>query len=184
VYCGSSRNLTIDHVDGHEENNSARNLAWACKSCNTAKGFALQRAGRGRRTRQFNAGSKTLASFEARRKAIERTYHKERKLYGEHAAAGRRDYLLARLERDREKARESSETPLFNAKGKRSGGAKSLAQWVLATMALHGQSNAMSRADAVEMIHQTPDWQRSEYAREIWDRRRARGTDKTSEVPF
>jgi hypothetical protein len=53
-YCGSRRNVGVDHIDGREENGAGRNLMYACKSCNTAKGFAFRRAGLGRRTVQFN----------------------------------------------------------------------------------------------------------------------------------
>jgi hypothetical protein len=41
-------------------------MVWACRSCNTAVGFVLKRAGIGRRTRQFNPsaeGASTLAQW-------------------------------------------------------------------------------------------------------------------------
>ena len=62
------------------------------------------------------------------------------------------------------------------------GGARSLAQWVVATQAMKGESDAMPVAAAVEMIRATPPTKRSEFAQEIWARRRARGTDRL--VPF
>jgi hypothetical protein len=37
--------------------------------------------------------------------------------------------------------------------------------------------------DAIALFRDTPQWRRGEFAREIWERRRARGTDKTG-VPF
>jgi 5-methylcytosine-specific restriction endonuclease McrA len=61
-------------------------------------------------------------------------------------------------------------------------GARSLGQWLTAVMAAKGQSDAMSVRDAVEMIRATPQSRRSEFAQEIWSRRRERGTD--SSVPF
>lgn len=63
----------------------------------------------------------------------------------------------------------------------RSSGAQTLAQWVTAVMSMKGEG-PMDPAAAVEMIHATPLDRRSEFASEIWQRRRARGTDRT--VPF
>jgi len=53
-YCGSTGAVEVEHVDGHEENTDPRNLAWACRSCNTRKGAVFARAGIGRLTRQYN----------------------------------------------------------------------------------------------------------------------------------
>jgi len=64
-----------------------------------------------------------------------------------------------------------------------SDGAQTLAQWLTAVMSMKGESDEMSVPAAVEMIHATPPFRRSAFAREIWQRRRARGTDKTA-VPF
>lgn len=64
------------------------------------------------------------------------------------------------------------------------GGAKNLGQWVIAVMSAKGESSQMSVRDAVNMIRETSPRKRSEYAEEIWDRRRKHGTDRTSEVPF
>jgi HNH endonuclease len=61
--CGSTRFLTVDHRDGHEENNRPSNLRWLCKSCNNREGAAMVKAGRGRRTRQYNPGAKSLAEY-------------------------------------------------------------------------------------------------------------------------
>jgi hypothetical protein len=63
-------------------------------------------------------------------------------------------------------------------------GATSLGQWLTAVTSMKGENSAMSVADAVAMIHATPPAMRSEFAAEIWRRRRERGTDRTSEVPF
>jgi hypothetical protein len=49
-------------------------------------------------------------------------------------------------------------------------------------MSMKGESDAMSVPAAVEMIWATSPTKRSEFAREIWARRRERGTDR--EVPF
>lgn len=56
-----------DHVDGNEAHNTRGNLVWACKSCNTKRGKAMAKAGRGVRTRQYNprwaSRSKDLHTF-------------------------------------------------------------------------------------------------------------------------
>jgi hypothetical protein len=61
--CGSTRFLVIDHIDGNESNGDQDNLRWLCKSCNTRLGLAMARAGKGRRTHQYNPGARTLAQY-------------------------------------------------------------------------------------------------------------------------
>jgi hypothetical protein len=61
-------------------------------------------------------------------------------------------------------------------------GARNLAQWVVAVMSMKGESGEMSVPAAVAMVRATPPERRSEFAQEIWDRRREHGTDTT--VPF
>jgi hypothetical protein len=56
LFCGSRRFLVPDHLDGDEDNGSAENLAWLCKSCNTIKGRVFADAGVGRLTEQYNPG--------------------------------------------------------------------------------------------------------------------------------
>ena len=120
-YCGSKRNVEVEHVDGREENGEPDNLTWACRRCNTRKGIAFRNAGRGRRTRQYNPG-------------------------------------------------------------RRRNPAKSVGQWLTAVMSLKG-AGPMPLDAAIEMVRSTPHARRSEFAREIWATRRARGTDR-QEVPF
>lgn len=62
-------------------------------------------------------------------------------------------------------------------------GATNLGQWTLAVQSMKGESDAMSVRDAVAMIKATPQSRRSDFAHEIWSRRRQRGTDKWG-VPF
>jgi hypothetical protein len=57
-------------------------------------------------------------------------------------------------------------------------GAKSLGQWLTAVLSMKGESQAMDAAAAVEMIHATPPQRRSEFAHQIWEIRRRRGTDR------
>jgi hypothetical protein len=56
-------------------------------------------------------------------------------------------------------------------------GARTLSQWVTAVLSMKGQGT-MAPAAAVEMIHATPPEQRSNFAEDIWQRRRERGTDR------
>lgn len=60
-------------------------------------------------------------------------------------------------------------------------GARSLGQWMTAVFSMKGQG-PMEPSAAVEMIRATPAARRSEFAQEIWRRRREHGTDRT--VPF
>ena len=62
-------------------------------------------------------------------------------------------------------------------------GAESLGAWMAAIMSIKGDPDQMGLADAVALIRATPDWRRSAFAREIWDRRRQQGTDRWG-VPF
>lgn len=65
LFCGSTRNVEVGHLDGHEENNDRSNLAWNCRSCNTTLGHAFKKLGIGRRTRQYNpeGGAKSLGQW-------------------------------------------------------------------------------------------------------------------------
>lgn len=54
LFCESTRFLVPDHWDGHPDHTHADNLEVLCKSCNTAKGNAFKKAGRGRLTKQYN----------------------------------------------------------------------------------------------------------------------------------
>ena len=61
--CNSTRFVVVDHIDGDESNGAPDNLRWLCKSCNTKLGKAMARAGKGKRTRQYNPGARTLAQY-------------------------------------------------------------------------------------------------------------------------
>jgi len=69
----------------------------------------------------------------------------------------------------------AADPPQFNP----SEGAKSLGQWLTAVMSMKGESDAMSVPAAVEIIRATSP---RSFGREIWGRRRERGTD--GKVPF
>jgi hypothetical protein len=53
-YCGSVKNVGVDHVNGNESDYAAKNLVWACKACNTRKGLLFRRKGLGVITSQSN----------------------------------------------------------------------------------------------------------------------------------
>ena len=74
-------------------------------------------------------------------------------------------------------------TVQYNPAGK---GATSLGQWLTAVMSMRGASDAMPVKAAVELIRATPPQRRSEFAQEIWQRRRARygSSGRTDTVPF
>jgi hypothetical protein len=71
-------------------------------------------------------------------------------------------------------------TRQYNPTGK---GATNLGQWMQSVLSVRGESDAMTVPAAVAMIRATPPGRRSEFAREIWARRRQHGTDKTG-LPF
>ena len=62
-------------------------------------------------------------------------------------------------------------------------GARNLAQWLNAVLSLKGESNAMDLPSAIALVHATPHDKRSEFARDIWNRRRQR-KGSGEEVPF
>ena len=119
AFCGSSRNVEVGHLDGHEENTAPENLIWNCRACNTRLGVVYKRLGLGRRTRQYNPAAQ---------------------------------------------------------------GATSLGQWLTAVMSMKGESDQMTVPAAVEMIRATPPERRSQFAQEIWRKRRQHS--ETSDVPF
>lgn len=53
-FCGAEQGIMVGHIDGHEEHVEPDNLAWTCRSCNAKMAVALNAAGLGRKTRQFN----------------------------------------------------------------------------------------------------------------------------------
>jgi hypothetical protein len=66
VFCGSTANVEVHHINGFEEDTDPINLAWACRSCNVRAGIAMKRAGLGRKIRQFNPqsqGAKSLGQW-------------------------------------------------------------------------------------------------------------------------
>jgi hypothetical protein len=58
------------------------------------------------------------------------------------------------------------------------GGAETLGAWMNAVSSIKGEGGTMAIPEAVAMIHATSPAKRSEFANEIWGKRRQRGTDK------
>ena len=54
AFCGSRRTVEVGHIDGNETNTEPRNLVWNCRSCNQKIAAAMKKAGKGRRTKQYN----------------------------------------------------------------------------------------------------------------------------------
>lgn len=65
VFCGSTKDLGVMHLDGNESHGEAKNLAWGCRSCNQKLSAAFKRIGAGRRTKQYNpsSGVPTFAQY-------------------------------------------------------------------------------------------------------------------------
>jgi hypothetical protein len=53
-----------------------------------------------------------------------------------------------------------------------SGGAQTLAQWITAVLSMKGESDQMPVAAAVDLVHSTPASRRSQFAKQIWQKRR------------
>lgn len=190
--CGST-NVEIAHLNGYEEDSRPENLLWTCRACNVRCGNTLRKAGLGRLTRQFNPGDAPEPDEwlvqRARATAGGGRIHSVEQLIGAYRMYGA---VLKRKPGDRDSQRKFYEVeaklragmgaPRFNP----ADGARSLGQWVVAIQAMKGESDAMPVAAAVEMIRATPPRRRSEFAEQIWERRRARygSTGRSDSVPF
>jgi len=51
-------------------------------------------------------------------------------------------------------------------------GAQTLAQWVTAVLSMKGESDAMTPGQAIDVVRATPASRRSQFAKQIWSRRR------------
>jgi hypothetical protein len=65
LFCGSTRNVEVGHLDGHEEHGEPENLVWTCRSCNVIAANSLRNARMGRATHQFNpkGGATTVGAW-------------------------------------------------------------------------------------------------------------------------
>jgi hypothetical protein len=161
-FCGSRRNVEIDHITGDESDGTPENLMYLCRPCNTKKGIIQARNRIGIRTRQYNPQrTATFAQFRhaaliligaapgdpaTATAAIRATSPATRREYSERIAAQMRN-----------------PTPTF--------------QQYARAVAIH-QRGAHDEGGVI--IHATPPAERSRYASQIADiKRQRRGS-----VPF
>jgi len=97
MFCGSTSDLQVDHLDGYEEHGEPENLLWLCRSCNQLKSAVFKAAGLGRRTKQYNP---FLGLFGEGGLLGGRTYRTHT------GRAIGRERVTAEREREREAARE------------------------------------------------------------------------------
>jgi len=62
-FCGSTENVDLHHIDGHEEHSETANLMWACRSCNVRVSVQMAYLGLGRPTKQMNPASQGATSL-------------------------------------------------------------------------------------------------------------------------
>jgi hypothetical protein len=171
LLCGSTKNLVPDHWDGHPDHTNPANLEVLCKSCNTAKGAAFAKAGRGRLTNQYNptvAGSWEVALKDTR--------------------TGRLFYVTVdALNREAAIRKAKAGLPATSVHGvprriderqynpTKGGGAANVGEWMNAVGAItphvdrgdRGLSTTMSTRDAVDMIRATPQSKRRDFAAKL-----------------
>lgn len=68
IYCGQpGGRLDAEHINGKESDGEPENIAYSCRTCNTAKGAYFARIGHGEKTRQYNptkaGGAANLAEW-------------------------------------------------------------------------------------------------------------------------
>jgi uncharacterized protein YlaI len=166
-FCASRKNVDIDHVSGHEADDSPANKMFLCRSCNTRKGIMQARNRIGTRTRQFNP--QPAPSFAAYCRAA-------RILVGENPGdVGAATATIQATTPERRAA--------FADRIAASNPAPTFEQYI------HGvvshQRGARDEGGAI--IHATPPALRSRYAGEIAAIKQKRGTNRRparEEVPF
>ena len=168
-YCGSSRSIDIEHINGKEEDTRPENLMYACRSCNTRKGAAFAKWKLGRLTRQFNPTrpARTLRKWiESARDAV----------LAPTAAAARAAVATIQATAPAVRARFAAQLA-----AQRRNPDPTFAQYLFAVRA-HSPGG---HDEGGKIIHATPKAKRSEYARRIAGLKQKRGTNrKAQEVPF
>lgn len=197
LFCGSKRNLTVDHLSGDESDSDPRNLVWACKSCNTRKGAAFRKAGIGRLTHQYNPylglDPEERKNFEqlgfsfpprreydearAAEKARAKQEHQETlaRRKQAHAEAKRRkkaDIFGYAEEQKREKARAKRQAEFDRltsayAMNPTAAALTTPAQWSEAVTAVLGGKSTMTVRSAASRIRATPPGKRRTLARSM-----------------
>jgi hypothetical protein len=65
-FCGSKRNVEVNHISGNESDGDPTNLMWGCRRCNTKIAHVMKKAYIGKRTRQYNpkpSGKSEMAEY-------------------------------------------------------------------------------------------------------------------------
>ncbi len=63
-FCGSRKNVDVDHISGNESDDEPDNLMYLCRPCNAAKAVQQARNRIGIRTRQYNPAPRTVAGWK------------------------------------------------------------------------------------------------------------------------
>ena len=158
---------------------------WTCRSCNILTANTLRTAGLGRLTVQYNPDD-VLEPDErivqrARATAGGGRIHSVEQLIGAYRLYAA---VLKRKPADRDSRRKFYETEAKLRQFNPAQGASNLRQWLMAVMTVTGQAPQMEVAHAVEMIRATPPARRSQFAQEIWDKRREHHGRRSDAVPF
>lgn len=184
--------LQIHHLAGREDDSDPRGTLLVCRACNQLADRALKAAGIGTRTRQFNPADVPDESLiqRARAAAGGGRIHGVEQLIGAYRMYAA---VLQRKPEDDDAQRKFHQTEAKLRAGlggperqfNPADGARSLGAWLSAIMTLKGESDVMPVAAAVQIVRATPPARRSEFAQQIWERRRARyGPTGRSAVPF
>lgn len=174
VFCGATKDLQADHIDGFEEHGESDNLMWLCRSCNQRKSSAFKEAGMGRRTVQYNAPTYSNPEFVSvllKKRNPAKSYaewsHAVGVLRGELPGSAFRAMRVIRSTHPSERVK------FGRVAGRKNPGAHTLGAWVNALMIAKGEA-AGDRKAAQELIHETPKSRRSDFQREVWGIRKDR----------
>lgn len=160
TFCGSKKNIDVDHIFGDESDGEIENLMYLCRSCNVRKAITQARNRIGVRTAQFNPEPKT---------SFREFQHSAAVLLGLRRGSAAQATALIRATSPEKRAE-------YAARIARNPGPSDFRQYV------HGVVTHQRGAhdEGGRIIHATPPELRSEYARQIAGiKARRRG-----EVPF
>ncbi len=176
-FCGSRKNIDIDHITGNEADEEADNLMYLCRTCNASKAVQQARNRIGVRTRQYNPQRvPSLAQFR-RHAAV---------LLG--LAPGDVATSTAAIRATPPATRaQYANNPSFHVK--HHGRGPDNMENPVPTFQQYGFALGIHRRKAHDeggsIIHATPPAVRSRYAKRIASIKRQRGTDqRRGDVPF
>jgi hypothetical protein len=163
VYCGAEGGrLDIEHIDGEEANNAQHNKAWACRSCNTAKGARFKALDLGRRTRQYNPGI-AAATFGQYAGTVANL------LAGSGAASVKKSIRMMQATKPTARAKYAAQL----ARRRNPDAPPTFEQYKAALYMHHKGEHDAGGA----IIHATPPALRSQYARRLWAFRKRKGRE-------